>query len=283
MNSRNSRFCRFATLLTVLCLFGSVVYAQEKTKTHTMSYGFCQNQNNSYGDKVSFNETREMVLPASSLLTVDGQRNGGIWVKGGDRNDILVRACVRAWGTTEEAARSLAQNIRIDKSPVVRAENSSEENWSVSYEIHVPRQTNLKLTAHNGGIGITGVEGNMEFETLNGGLHLSELAGNVRGRTTNGGLHIQLSGNSWKGAGLDLETTNGGVHLSIPENYAANFEAGTVNGGWHSNVQSLQVERKEGRRATRLNTALNGGGALVRLITTNGGVHINSSGKSKLD
>jgi hypothetical protein len=33
-------------------------------------------------------------------------------------------------------------------------------------------------------------------------------------------------------------------------------------------------------RATRLNTALNGGGAPIRVITTNGGVNISSASKT---
>ena len=280
MKLGNTRFYCFALLLA-LCSFGATAFAQEiKTK----SDGFCNGNSYHNGEKASFNEVREITMPAGSLLTVDGQRNGGIWVKGANRPDVLVRACIQARAGTDEAARALANSVRIETGSVVRAEAATEENLSVSYEIHVPRNTNLKLTAKNGGIGIRGVEGNMEFETVNGGLHLNDIAGDVRGRTANGGLHVELSGNGWKGSGLDVQTTNGGVHLSIPETFAANIETGTVNGGWHSNFAELQVERTESNRyrpGGRLNKALNGGGAPVRLITTNGGVHINSSGKSK--
>lgn len=281
MKLGNTRFYCFALLLA-LGLFGTTAFAQEKTERKTD--GFCRNYNYSNGEKASFNEVREVTMPAASLLTVDGQRNGGIWVKGANRSDVLIRACIQARAATDEAARALAGSVRIETGSVVRAEAASDENLSVSYEIHVPRNTNLKLTAKNGGIGIRGVEGNMEFETVNGGLHLNEIAGDVRGRTANGGLHVELSGNGWKGAGLDVQTTNGGVHLSIPETFAANIETGTVNGGWHSNFAELQIEKTENNRyrpGGRLNKALNGGGAPVRLITTNGGVHINSNSKSK--
>lgn len=276
MKTENIRFYSFA-LLIILCLCGSPILAQEKTK----NYGdFCTNQNYN-GDKVAYNETREMTLPAQSLLNVDGERNGGIRVKGENRSDVLVKACVRAWANTDEAARNLANNIRIEKGSTIRAESSTGENWSVSYEIHVPRASNLKLTTHNGGIGISGVEGNIEFEALNGGVHLSEVAGDVRGKTTNGGIHVELFGNGWRGAGLDAQTTNGGVHLSMPENYAARIETGTVNGGFKSDIAALQVERKERTRAVRLSTDLNGGGAPVRLTTTNGGVKISSASKTQ--
>ena len=130
-------------------------------------------------------------------LTVDGKKNGGISVKGENRSDILVRACVQTWSNTEAEANNLAKSIRIETAGTVRAEGADDEkNWSVSYQILVPRNTNLKLNAHNGGISISDVEGTLEFETKNGGLHLSNLAGDVRGRTANGGVHVELSGNT---------------------------------------------------------------------------------------
>jgi hypothetical protein len=104
----------------------------------------------------------------------------------------------------------------------------------------------------------------------------------VKGRTTNGGLHIELAGNTWKGNGLDVETTNGGVHLSMSENYAARFETRTVNGGFKSDITSLAVEREKDENGYRkqgvnISRDINGGGPLVRVITTNGGVKIGSN------
>lgn len=257
--------------------------AEYKAKKHEakMKKEFCSGDSWSSGDKVSFRDLREMTLPASGLLDVDGGRNGGIKIKGENRSDILVRACVQAWGSTDEAARTLAGNIKISTSPAVKAENSAEEsNWSVSYEILVPRSTDLKLLAHNGGISIGGVEGTLEFETTNGGVHLSDVAGTVKGRTTNGGVNVVLSGSTWKGSGLDVTTSNGGVHLSMPETYAANVETGTVNGGFRSDIAGLNIEGTEKTRSKRINTAINGGGAPIRVVTTNGGIKISSSDKS---
>ncbi len=267
---------RFGFYVLVLVMVGLMsVSAQNKTYNQE----FCSN-NWSNGDKVSVNEVREMTLPAGSL-TVDGKRNGGIHIRGENRSDISVRACVQTWAGSDAEARALAKNIRIETGGSLRAEGASEEKgWSVSYQILVPRNTNLNLTASNGGISINDVEGNMEFETKNGGLHLSNLAGNVKGKTTNGGLHIELAGNTWKGNGLDVETTNGGVHLSMSENYAARFETKTVNGGFKSEIAALTQEKNEDNRyrtnGVNITKDINGGGALVRVVTTNGGVKIES-------
>ena len=74
------------------------------------------------------------------------------------------------------------------------------------------------------------MNGRVDFTALNGGVNLKRVGGYVRGGTTNGGLNIELSGERWDGEALDVSTTNGGVNLSIPENYSARLETGTVNG-----------------------------------------------------
>jgi hypothetical protein len=62
-------------------------------------------------------------------------------------------------------------------------------------------------------------------------LVVSNVGGDIRGETTNGGLNIDLKGDRWDGAGLDVETHNGGVRMTLPENYSAELETGTTNGG----------------------------------------------------
>jgi DUF4097 and DUF4098 domain-containing protein YvlB len=86
----------------------------------------------------------------------------------------------------------------------------------------------------------------------------------------NGGLSIDLAGAGWDGGGMDVRTTNGGVTLSIPENYSAHLETGTVNGGLKTDFPiTLQGEVKR-----ELSLDLGGGGQTIRAVTTNGGVSI---------
>ena len=282
-----------ALAAAVLFLSTTILFGQDKAESAKHAYKaekaknrvFCSGDNWSNGDRVSFRDLREMTIPATASLSVDGGRNGGIKVKGSERSDILVRACVQTWGVSDEAARAVASGIRISTGGTIKADAASEENWSVSYEVLVPRNIDLNLKAQNGGIGIASVEGRLEFETQNGGVHLMDVAGDLKGRTTNGGVHVALAGNSWRGSGLDVTTTNGGVHLTMPDSYAANIETGTTNGGFHSDIPALSVSNEDVKgpnrrqRATRLNTVLNGGGAPIRLMTTNGGVHISSASK----
>jgi DUF4097 and DUF4098 domain-containing protein YvlB len=136
--------------------------------------------------------------------------------------------------------------------------------------LDVPRSARLSLVADNGGLSLRDVSGEAELRTVNGGIHLDRVGGKVHGQTVNGGLHVTLSGTEWDGEGLDLRTTNGGLHIETPSDYNARLEAGTVNGGVHSDIQPTT----RGRRGGRIEADLGHGGRLIRLETTNGGLHL---------
>jgi len=281
-NLRNLNTGAVTALLAAVCLFAVNTSAQNKAEAKNKSREFCSNNNYSSDDHISFREVREMTLPATGSLTVDGGQNGGVRVIGENRNDVLVRACIQTWSKSEDEAKALAAGIKIETAGTIKAESASgSKDWSVSYEISAPRNTSLSLKARNGGISISGVEGNLDFETMNGGVVLRDVAGEVKGRTTNGGVMVSLGGSSWKGSGLDVETTNGGVTLSMANSYAAHVETGTVNGGFSSDFSALSVDRTERWKPARVSADLNGGGPTIRVITTNGGITIRSANKQE--
>lgn len=228
-------------------------------------------------DRAQYCDVREQTIPARPRLRVDGRDNGGIEVIGWDRNEILVRSKIEARAGSESEAKEMADRIQIAIGDEIRADGPStrwRSQWSVSYEIYLPRRTNLDLSANNGGIDISDVEGRIEFETNNGGVSLSGLAGDVRGSTTNGGVDVELTGDRWRGdGGLDVRTTNGGIQLTVPARYSARLETGTVNGGMDIGFPVTV----QGRINRRLTTQLGDGGALIRVTTTNGGVSLRQS------
>jgi hypothetical protein len=225
-------------------------------------------------------EVRDIALPAAGPFEVDARPNGGVSVRGVEGARARLRAKVEASAETEEEARALAGQVRIDTQAAIRAagpQRGQGRSWTVSYRLEVPRRSDLRLEADNGGLAVEDVVGTLELETVNGGLHLDSVGGRVQGQTRNGGLHVDLSGEEWEGEGLDLRTTNGGVHLSIPSEYNARLETGTVNGGVHSDlpVTDGQIRGRRGHRTGgRIETDLGRGGRLLHLETTNGGLHV---------
>ncbi|HSD67661.1 MAG TPA: hypothetical protein VLF95_13225 [Vicinamibacteria bacterium] len=219
-------------------------------------------------------EVREATLPASSLLAVDARPNGGIQVLGGDRSDVRLRVKVVATGDSEAEAKAMAGEVQIETTGTVKATGPSRSGghgWWASYRLEVPRAAHLRLQADNGGLSLEDVAGDAELHTVNGGIHLEGGGGNVHGETVNGGVHLKLGGSEWRGEGLDLRTTNGGLHLVIPEGYNARLETGTVNGGVHSDFPVTTRGRWTGGR---IDADLGHGGRLIRVETTNGGLHL---------
>ncbi|HYG79639.1 MAG TPA: DUF4097 family beta strand repeat-containing protein [Pyrinomonadaceae bacterium] len=263
----------------LLCLAASAALAQSDGPRYSLS---CRDDGNNYGrERARHCEVKEQTLAGGGALDVDASENGGISVKGWERNDVLVRYRVQTQAPTQAEADNLASQIQLSTAGgKIRAEGPEPRgnaHWDVSYEIFVPRQSSLSLRTHNGGISVSDVRGRVQFEATNGGVALKRLGGNVSGETVNGGLAVELTGNNWDGEGLDVKTTNGGLSVSVPENYSARLETGTVNGGLNISPSIAQVTRE----TKRLSVDLGGGGTNLRIYTTNGGVSIRRSGRGR--
>ncbi len=271
----NNWLRRTVLIAATVSVMSVLAIGQEKSK------GSLECRDNWHNDRLmSHCEIREQTVPAGGTLTVDARKNGGVSVKGWDRSEVLVRSKVQAAATTKSEAHDLAKQVRIETAggKVYAAGPSNGENyyWSVSYEIFVPRRSDLYLEAYNGGISIADVSGRIEFNGHNGGVVLKRVGGSVRGGTTNGGLVVELAGANWDGETLDVKTTNGGIVMTVPENYSAHLETGTVNG--HLSVDFPVTV--QGRITRELAVNLGAGGATVRAMTTNGGVKIKRAGSA---
>src|SRR4029078_1078129 len=112
----------------------------------------------SRSDSERFCEVRNFSMPASKALTIDGRENGGITVHAWDKNEVQVVAMVQAQAESQQEARDIARQIVVaGTNGGGRAEGPRTEprqSWSVSYEVFAPRNTELGLTASNGGISV---------------------------------------------------------------------------------------------------------------------------------
>lgn len=239
--------------------------AQEKSLTCDSSYR---------GDRGHHCEIREQTVGFPGRLTIDGGTNGGVSVKAWDQGNVLVRSRIDTQAADDNAAQGLSTQVSVNVAAgqvsATGPQTTHDNNWSVSYEIFVPRQADLSIKTHNGGISISDVRGNIQFEAMNGGVTLRRLAGDVEGTTHNGGLRVELAGTRWDGTKLDARTTNGGIKIAMLDNYSAHFETATVNG-------HLDIERPitvHGEIGRRLSTDLGSGGPTIHVETTNGGVKI---------
>ncbi|HEU4765884.1 MAG TPA: hypothetical protein VFS77_00880 [Pyrinomonadaceae bacterium] len=265
------RFLGRSLLIVALATFtGVTMFAQRREGSLS-----CR-ENNWYNDRLVGNcEVREQTLaPTGATIAIDGRQNGGVKVIGWDQGQVLVRARVQTGAPTAEEAKSLAQQIKIETSGskifASGPDRRKDYHWDVSYEVFVPRRADISVETHNGGISIVEVNGRIDFTAVNGGVVLKKVGGAVRGSTTNGGLVIELTGDRWDGESLDVSTTNGGVIMSVPENYSAHLQTGTVNGG----VEIDFPVTVQGKISKQIAVNLGSGGPTVKAMTTNGGVRV---------
>ncbi len=220
-------------------------------------------------------EMREQTFPSTGRIVASPGSNGGVTVKGWSRNDVLVRTRVEAWAYRDADASTLLKQVSVSDSGGTIIPKGPETNddrwWTVSFEIFVPRNSNIGATTHNGGIMVSDVQGTIVAESNNGGIHLARVAGDVSGTTHNGGIMAELLGKSWQGRQLELDTHNGGITVSMPEGYSAHVRAETS----HGNIRSDFPITVTGRIWPRtLDTNLGSGGPLIHITTNNGGINL---------
>ena len=218
-------------------------------------------------------EVRRVAIAApTGHVSIDAGQNGGISVVGGASDSMIVIAKIATTANSSDDAIAIAREIRIEVTPTgVRAngpETEGRRNWSVSFDVVLPRGADISATTRNGGVYLQGLNGKVEARAVNGPVSVYDMAGDVSGRTQNGPISAELRGTKWEGAGLDLQTQNGPVMLGIASGYNAHVVTGTVNGpmqiGFPVTVQ--------GQVTKRFDFNLGSGGPTVRAVTTNGPV-----------
>ena len=260
---------RLATLAIGFSLLATPALAQRRHSDDWMDD--CRSRDWGGDDRAHFCEMRSTGFKAGGAVSVDPGTNGAIRVSGWDRDSVAVTVRIQTRARTDDAARTLAGQIRISTSGgAIRADGpstSGRESWMVSFDVLVPRRTDLTAETVNGPISVEDVTGKMDLRAVNGPVHLDAVGGDVHARTANGPLVVNLEGDKWDGAGLDGETSNGPVELTIPGNYAAHLETGTVNGPMSIDFPVTVQGHFNGRR---IETDLGGGGPTIHAVTTNG-------------
>jgi len=103
-------------------------------------------------------------------------------------------------------------------------------------------------------------------------MELTDVSGRIEVETTNGAIRTELA-RTGGDQRVDLETTNGSITLALPRDIRATVEASTTNGSIHSDFP-IEVQGPSRRERTRATVHINGGGGLMELRTTNGGIRI---------
>jgi Putative adhesin len=200
----------------------------------------------------------------------------------GEAIEVVAERVAKA--STDEAARELLGKLEIREevgAGQVRVEVRSPRTFSVGgievqWTVKVPRGAIVDLRNTNGKIQLANLTGEVRARTVNGGVEGQGLAvQTLEASTVNGGVDVEIT-QPLGGAGtVALESVNGGVRLALPESSKVSVTARVTNGGIDTGGLAFQQSGEQTRR--RFEGTLNGGGTVVRLETTNGGVRLSKS------
>lgn len=240
-------------------------------------------------------EDESTITLPNQPLRIEAQRNGGVQVTTWDQPGFSIKLCKQAASDTESRAREILQEtqISVKGSSVSVAAPKSSDDYSVATVLVVkaPRDAVVSLSAHNGGISLTGFTGTAEAEAVNGGISMHRSSGKLTAKARNGGITVSDCGGEvsvtvqnggvtvalperWEGKGLEANLQNGGLTLSVPKNFSAGLEVNSLN-RVHFVCQASACEGAE-QSAEDGHSILRIGGAnpQIRATTGNGSVTI---------
>ena len=221
---------------------------------------------------------RTLKLDAGGTVSVKNI-NGSVRVYAWDSKDVRIKAVKKAKASSKRAALEKLERVEvlIDSQPgeitVVTTKEKRMFNWndnvSVSYEVWVPENVVLRAKSTNGKVVVENVVGDVTATTTNGKVVITNVSGTVNARTTNGSIKAELA--EYLGGDMEFRTTNGGIRFVGPSDIAMDIEARTTNGSIRSD---FPIESRGLLSKKAVSGSINGGGAMLRLKTTNGSISL---------
>jgi len=161
---------------------------------------------------------RQAPITAGSKLYVETS-SGSITITGGDVTECSVIASICGRAPTEEEAQQLAEQVKIELETVgdtltVKAEKPPRKNRSsisISYDITVPKQTNIECSSSYGAIEIANIEGTASGKTSSGSIEAKNIVGPVNLHTSYGSVNCR----NITGDNLTVKSSSGSIAADI--------------------------------------------------------------------
>jgi hypothetical protein len=203
--------------------------------------------------------TFDRTLNVSGVVSLDVTTgSGSVNIRRGDGNRVQIHGRIQAginwWRSsrdTEDAVRRLESNPPIEQSGqtirIGRLNNrdDAERNVSISYDIVVPAQTNIRSHTGSGSQSLDGINGTVEVGTGSGSITLRDVrgdleagagSGSIQATGVRGGLHMRTGSGAIRVQGeqtgrWDFEAGSGGIDIDLPSNASFDLDAHTGSGG----------------------------------------------------
>ncbi|HVO82055.1 MAG TPA: DUF4097 family beta strand repeat-containing protein [Terriglobales bacterium] len=211
----------------------------------------------------SFQRTLQVTGPVNLDITTG---SGSIQVRTGGSNEVQVTGHIKStsWfsGDPEERIKRIESNP-----PIVQSGNNIDighiadrelfHNISISYELVVPAQTQLRSHTGSGNQKIEGIQGTLDASAGSGGLNISNIGNTVRADTGSGNItldHVKGNVRTRAGSGsIDatdiaggFEAETGSGRITFEQTAPGAVRVGTGSGGMELRGVKGSLEAKAG-------------------------------------
>jgi len=169
-----------------------------------------------YIEKAKYQRTENLSVPLAPGSNLVAETSfGSIKVTGADVAECNVTAIISTGASTEEEAKEIAEKVEIetelvDKTLTVKAKKpqiKKEQSIGVSFEIIVPKQTNVECSSSFGAIKLANINGNAGAKTSSGSITAENIKGSARLDTSFGSINC----NNISGENVELKSSSGAI------------------------------------------------------------------------
>jgi hypothetical protein len=234
-------------------------------------------------------------------LTITAEHNGGIQVTTWDKPEFSLKLCKQIAVDDENEGRKLLADTHLEvNGSKISIHSPEEDHHSLGTVLLVkaPKNADLNLNVHNGGVSLTNFTGTAEThaenggisfrrstgkltaEAQNGGISIKDCGGDVSAKVENGGLSLALA-DRWEGKGLEAHAHNGGLVVSVPKTFNGGLE---VVASEHTSIICKDNACDAGERTWDSGHKLfrmGGANPQVRATTENGGIVIEDRSRTR--
>jgi hypothetical protein len=243
-------------------------------------------------------------LAYGGSVTIVGAPAGSITIEGWQRNEVDLSAEIELHGgTTQDLDRLAAVNtfvadedtnhIRIlttgthDRKFMKSVAKDFPRSlfglpWKIDYHLKVPLLTDVEISAGNGPITLSGVEGAIRLDAVESTANLSLTGGLVAATIQTGRINITVPTRGWHGLGAEIRLASGDLTVELAPGFSGDLNAEVLrHGEIRNSFPNLEPRERNSIASHSLRARAGSGGATLTLIVGDGVIQLRQIGPAE--
>ena len=203
---------------------------------------------------------------------------GSITVTGADVTDCNITAEITVKAETEDEARKLAEQVKIEARPdgdrlsvkVSKPADLKKRSLEVKFKIVAPKQLKVDCSVNVGSVSVSDMDDRIKVSGNVGSIFCRGVVGDVDLNSNVGSVEVEYAGDAAAACNATITTNVGSIEFAAPAQLSAQVNAST-------NVGSVKTDKPitvVGKVGKSVNGTIGAGEGKIRLKTNVGSIHI---------